>query len=333
MQVSRDAFREVPYLAAEHIGDRTVNLMPLWDGHEWHSWFPYEGRLVKLQMHGLVQGEYLAKHSEASSDLRIRVLEFAWQRASWPEAFPLWRHITDDIHNFATSVAKLEHFFAQRDAVGHGVCAFVQTELEYLLVLARSVFDLLQELISRVWSRRIRLLDPAADSRRKAHPLPLTFSKVVLRRKQHLRSAEDIVADFGVVPSLAAAYASAAGLFATLRQVRDAIVHGGRAVDMIFVTEVGFCVHRDCPLFTGLEIWSDLKKDNENLVALLPLVAHIVSGTIGACDMIVDGLSRDVQFPPEIAPDYHVYLRGFHNEALLRICKVYEGGSRWSGVP
>jgi hypothetical protein len=330
MTTSIDALRELKYLAVDSIGDRTVNLMPLWDGEQWHSWLPTDDHLVKLAMRDVVIGEYLGKSAAAPSDWYVRFLAFAWQRASWPEVFHLWRHLTDDLHHFATCIAKLEHFHEQRAAIGHGVSAFVQTEIEYLLVLARSVFDLLQELIACIWSKRVRLLDPVAEARRKGRALPPSFSKIVLRNKQHVRAAEDIVGVFGLSPRLAGAYAAAGTFFSGLREVRDAIVHSGKSVDMIFVTDQGLSVHRDLPALIRLGVSPQPQEGNANLVPLMPLVGHVVFGTLAACDAIIDDLAQDVQFPPELAPDYWVFLRGFHNEALLRLKTAYEDASRSS---
>jgi hypothetical protein len=330
MAVSLDELRKLKYIAVDTIGDRTVNLMPLWDGEQWHSWFPGDDRLFKLAMHDVVVGEYLGKAAATSSDWYVPFLAFAWQRASWPEVFHLWRHLPDDLHHFATCTAKLEHFHEHRAAIGHGVSAFVQTELEYLFVLARSVFDLQQELISRVWSKRVRLLDPVAEVRRKGRPLPLSFPKIVLRDKQDVRSAEDIATVFGLSPRLAGAYAGAGKFFCGLREVRDAIVHSGTSVDMIFVTDQGFGVHRDLPALRTFGLSLRPQEGSTNVVPLMPLVAHVVFGTLGACDAIIDALAQDVQFPPELAPDYSVFLRGFHNEALLRLKAVYEDAFRSS---
>jgi hypothetical protein len=319
MQVNRDAFRILPYLAFDDLGERVVNLMPLWDGNEWHHWLPHEGRIIKMQMFGVVVGEYLAKQPEASTDLSISFLEFAWQRASWPELCGLWRHLTDDIHNFAASVAKLEHFVAHREVIGLGVSAFVQTELEYLLVLARSVFDLLQELVSLVWTKRVRLRDPALEAVRKRHRLPPEFSKVVLRDKCEVRSAKEIAARFPVSPTLAGAYASAGAFFSRLRGVRDAIVHSGKGIDLILMSESGPCIHRTTPIMAELGLRAVPDAENENIVSLWPLVACVVFGTIDACDAIVESLARDVLFPPALAPGYSVFLRGFHHQGLLRL--------------
>jgi len=99
---------------------------------------------------------------------------------------------------------------------------------------------------------------------------------------------------------------------------------------MILVTEKGFCVRRDLSVLRKLGGWSDQHLYNDNLVFLLPLVAHVVCGSLDACDAIIDALARDVQFPPELAPGYCVFVRGYHNEALLRLIRVYGSGSPWS---
>jgi hypothetical protein len=323
MRVNRAAFRNVPYLAFEALGDRVVNLMPLWDGREWHHWLPYQDGIVKMQMSGVIVGEYLATQAEAPTDLSIPLVNFAWQRASWPELCGLWRHLTDDIHNMAASVAKAEHFVAYRDAIGLGASAFLQTELEYLLVLARSVFDLVQELIARVWAKRISFLDPVAEAARKRCPLPAEFSKIVLRNKRELRTAEEIAMRFPLSPALAKAYASAGAHFSGMREVRDNIVHGGKAIDLIFMGERGPMISKTMGILEALGVSAVRDEENENLVSLWPLISHIVGGTLASCNSIVEALRHDVLFPPPLAPGYSVFLRGFHTPSLSRLNDMY----------
>jgi hypothetical protein len=326
MQVCSDGLRAVPFLAVDGMGDRVVNLMPMWDGTAWHQWLPVRGGLMKVQIQGLAVGEYLARVAEASTDLSVLFLEFAWQRASWPELCDLWRHLTDDVHNFATCVAKIEHFVAERDRIGLGASAFVETELEYLLVLARSVFDLLQELIARVWKQRARLLDPAAEAERKRHALPAEFSRIVLRGKSDVRSAEEIAARFPVSSGLAGAYSAAGAFFSRLRDVRDSIVHGGKATPMVFLTDDGPSIHRTAPILEALGISATPEEQNSNLLSLWPLVAHVVFGVLTSCDRIVDALARDLLFPPPLAPGYSVFIRDYHNESLARLRRGYSAG-------
>ena len=42
-------FAAVPYLDVSHLGDRTVNLMPLWDG----EWFPVGKQLIEVKIRSL----------------------------------------------------------------------------------------------------------------------------------------------------------------------------------------------------------------------------------------------------------------------------------------
>jgi hypothetical protein len=84
-----------------------------------------------------------------------------WQRANWPEVGRTIQGIENYFHLLATSVAKLRHFFEARETIGQGlISSFVQTELEYLITVARSVFDLLREALATIWSQRVRLIDP-----------------------------------------------------------------------------------------------------------------------------------------------------------------------------
>jgi len=323
MQVPLSEFRVVPYLAVDDIGDRIVNLMALWDGKEWHHWLPHAGKIIKMQMFGVVVGEYLAKRPEGPADLSISFLEFAWQRASWPELFGLWRQITDDVHNFAASTAKIEHFVSHRQVIGAGVSSFVQTELEYLLALARSTFDLLQEMVARIWARRVRSVDPIVETKRKRRSLPKEFSSMVLKGNR-CSSADEIAAGYPISPGLANAYADAGLLFLKLRAVRDKVVHGGKAIELIFMTETGPCIHRSTGIFEELGVRAIPDVENNNLLSLWPVIAHVVFATIATCDHIAMALEHDVLFPPALAPQYSVYLRGFHSESLSRLKKWYE---------
>jgi hypothetical protein len=110
---------------------------------------------------GLVDGQRRIgeKVRAAQNDTWIQFVDLMWQRANWPEVGRTIQGI-DYFHLLATSVAKLRHFFEARETIGQGlISSFVQTELEYLITVARSVFDLL-EALATIWSQRVRLIDP-----------------------------------------------------------------------------------------------------------------------------------------------------------------------------
>lgn len=47
LNVTIEDLRKVTYLDIREQDHRTVNLMPLWDGTQWHMWFPTPSGLVE----------------------------------------------------------------------------------------------------------------------------------------------------------------------------------------------------------------------------------------------------------------------------------------------
>jgi hypothetical protein len=257
-----------------------------------------------------------------------------WQQASWGEICPLIIAISEDFHNMGTSVAKLKHFHGFRKQIGNrGTHRFASTELEYLVTLCRTTFDLLQEMIASIWRTRVRLLDETAESLRRARPLPKTFSKMVLHEKEQLRNAADIEAQFGLPKALAEQYERVSPFFSELRKTRDRIVHGGSGFGMIFDTERGFCVDPKTQPFNTFENWRPEHYYNENIASVLPWIADTILKTIDACNSLMGAFGSVVQLPPPIAPGYAIFVRGYHNEALAELLSIHSGGTAWWGEP
>jgi hypothetical protein len=124
------------------------------------------------------------------------------------------RAISEDLHNLGTSVAKLKssHLLKKQNPI-HPIHRFASTELEYIVTLARGVFDLLQETIAVFWKDRVKLLDRQAEADRASRSLPSTFSKVELREKKSVHSADEIATQFGLPRPFAEEYENAAPFF------------------------------------------------------------------------------------------------------------------------
>lgn len=332
--IALEEFKKLPYLDVSALDGRTVNLMPLWDGTDWHMWFNTPVGLIKAQIVDTTESDYLAKSAARPSDLFIPFIHVMWQQASWAEICPFIVAISEDFHNMGTSVAKLRHFHGIRKQIGNrGTHKFALTELEYLVTLCRATFDLLQEMISWIWKSRVRLLDEGAEAFRRAHSLPKTFSKVVLNEKEKLRSGTDIEARFGLPKLMAEGYEVAAPFFSELRRIRDSIVHGGSGVGMIFDTERGFCVDPRTRPFSTFANWRPEHYYNENIASVLPWIADMILRTIDACSSLVSAFGSAIQLPPPIFPGYAVFVRGYHNEALGELLSIHSGGSVWWEEP
>lgn len=304
--------------------------MPLWDGSAWHQWFDLPDGLSELKIVDVSEGDYVGKGAAKASDLFIPFIDFMWQRASWPEITDLITAIADDFHNMGTSVAKLKLVFNSRQNLPPvGTARFASTELEYLVMLCRTVFDLMQEMISITWAKYVRLLDAKAEERRKGRKLPDTFSKMVLIDKKQLRTAAEIEQKYGVPKPLAEEYANIAPFFSRLRDVRDKVVHGRKGIGLVFDTERGFCVDPKRLPFSEFTGWRVDHHYNQNLVSILPWIADVILQTIDACHRLMGAFARVVTFPGEIAPGYHIFVRGPHNPALVAVLDIHNGGSPW----
>lgn len=328
--ISHDEIKKIPYLNIDELYGRVLNLMPFWDGNEWHQWVDCSAGLVKIKIVDAVESDYLAKTPASQHDILIPFIEFMWQRASFNEICPLIRGISEDFHNMGTCIAKLHHFFrTQHSLKSVEVIRFATTEIEYLVILCRTVFDLLQESLATIWQKNIRLTNPLAEKQRRSRKLPDTFSKMVLHNKKDFMTAEDIEKRYGIPAVVANEYFKHAPFFSGLRSIRDDIVHGGSGMGIVFVTEKGFCVQRNVKPFSSFSGWKSADEYGNNLVSILPWLANIIVKTIEACNAIIFSLASVVIFPPDIAPGLRVFVRGPSTEPLAEIIKVHEGGSPW----
>jgi hypothetical protein len=325
----RDELAKVSYLDTSRLGERTVALLPLWDGLQWRVWIPDKDKLIELHPGNAMQADYVALEKASESDLWFGFLDFLWRRASWPPVLTLIERIRADIHNLGTALAKIDHFFAGRKEIGFGVGAFVQTEIEYLFMLSRSLFDLIHQLIGFVWSKKVILDDSAAEKKRKQRALPESFADVVLEGNSRVRTAADLKEKYAFTALLADAYQEAGPFFANMRTFRDEVAHGGTSPDIIYVTDRGFCVDPTRKPFASFDIWSEASRFNERLSCLRVFLAHLVFTSIDRCSALVDGLARSVTFPPDLAPGYKVFVRGPHNHALATAQAISEGGDPW----
>lgn len=319
--------RAIPYFKVENLTDgRSVRVMPFWDGQNWHLWLDTPAGFIEGKILETVEGDYVGLGAARETDLWIPFIELMWQRASWPEVCPLINAISDDFHNMGTSLAKLRLFFDCQAKLSPGAARrFAATELEYIVILARTVFDSLQEIIRAIW-KTVKLSDAEAEERHRAISLPKSFADVIFRSNEEQTAAE-IVERFVLPPPLANEYAKVSPFFAELRRARDKVVHGGTEVGFIFDTERGFCVNPKQPPFSSFVGWKPEHYYNDHIASVLPWVAYIVLQTIQACNSLMGTFSSVIQLPPEIAPGYHIFVRGPHTDAVAEALRVYHGAS------
>lgn len=312
--ISLEKLREIPYLTRDFDPQRVIPSLNFYVNGEWHLWLLTENQLTKIKAWP-VEGNYFGDAPERSTDQRFLFLEVLAQRTLFTDVYRQFHGIWNDFQSLAASLGKMRLFYdAHRD--GREVCRYAQTEVEYLILVCRSMFDLLQETVAAHWDR-IHISN--ATGKRQ---LPKSFADVVLSANE-LRLAEQIQAKYGLFPAMVEWYTKYAAFFLKLRIMRDRLVHGGnKAVDLLFVTDRGFAISRDLKPFCDLYNWPTEVELPNRLVPLRPVLCTIVKTVRQACDDFGEVLASFVKLPPEMMPGLKFYSRGLHDRELVAVDAV-----------
>lgn len=315
---------KIPFIDAGSIGGRVLTTLTFYEEGEWHIWLPLQSELIKMKGEPK-EADYFARSPEKDTDVYIEFLNFMTQRSCWADVMRAIDGIRNDIHNLGASLGKFELFYHASRNRRIEVTRFVSTELEYIFSVCRSLFDLLQEVIATLW-QRIKLKDETIKKKQ----LPKSFRRMVIK-DENLVPAEVIEERWRVPMAMAAFYHRNAPFFEVLRNYRDDVVHSGRDFKSIFVTEKGFAVSADAKPFCLFGVWNDEHMLPNRLASLRPVVSYVITETLRACEDFSQSIQRIIEFPPEVAPDFRLFLRGFHNrhlmemETVLSECKWWEG--------
>ena len=305
--VPLEEFDKIPYFAKPMSVDHAIASLSFYVGSEWHCWLPAGNRLVKAQMLP-VEAKYFGDKAERPTDHVFPLLNLIAQRALFPEANRYFRGIWNDYQGLATSLAKLRAFFELKDSK-YEVRRFAMTEVEYIVFVCRSLFDLLQELIAVLIGR-------CEFSGQKLKQLPKSYADIVLHANNP-RTATEITDKYGLPMAISEWYVKHLGFFLGLRKLRDSIVHGGAdAVKILFVTERGFAITKDQRPYCELYQWPVERELPNGLVPLRPVICLIVQKTIDASSEFADVIQSVVHFPPELAPGFRLYSRGHFDQEL-----------------
>lgn len=304
MQIQLDALNILPHYQGCELQGRHIPLIALYDDKsEWQMWLPHEGKPHLFK--GIPsEGCYFATRPADKSDLHSAYVELMFQRALWPDIFPLVQAVYSDLNNLGASLAKIDLIFSNINAIGFGACRMVATELEYIFTVCRSLFDLLQETIANLW-KRAQFTDPSIKKR----SLPKSFQKMVYSGDVPVQPAE-IARKWSVPPALAGAYFNYHQFFAWLREYRTYIEHGGKSFDLIFPTDHGFAVSIDTAPFSQMDIWCNENVNGAHKGSLRAAAALIVRFTLQALNDFGEYLKRTVTFPDEFAPGHKVFVCG-----------------------
>lgn len=302
----------IPYIDFLNLQGRFVSSLSFFDAGVWRMWLLAGDRYIETQAWP-AEAFYYAAIPEKPTDICFHFLDFVAQRACFSGLQKPILGLRDDVFNLSASLAKIAHLHATRDVVGAGISRMVVTEVEYLFSLCRSMFDLLQEIISFIWDS-ILLHDTSV----KKKPLKPSFSKMVLFRDKE-STADQLSERFGLPLPLAEYYVRNSEFFLALRGFRDNLFHKGSQVQAIFSGESGFLIQGSLVPFKTLDIWRDDEKQENDLVPLSPALGYVVYKTLAACEDFSLTLEKIIQFPPPIVPGMYFFMRGYFNDLFSAV--------------
>lgn len=314
--------RRIPFLDHTALtADRTVGPFYFYANKEWQCWIHDGTQFFKMKLEP-AQSSYFGDDPAKDTDWSSDLLNLIRQRISFPTIDRAAAGIWNDFQNLATSLAKI-HLFFEESLSRKDITRFAQTEVEYILLVCRSVFDLLQEIITDVWER-IKLDDPPAKKR----SLPESFNDVLYHSNAE-QSAEQITAKYGIPLLLSQWYVDQRPFFARLKQLRDKMAHrGSEVVHHVFSTERGFAVGRDdWPWSEFHQSPPEVELPNK-LVPLRPILCAIIMKTFDACDSFACLLEHTIGLPKPLYPGFTYFSRGYADRDLNSIPRVVEN-SLW----
>lgn len=163
---------EIPYLDHATITGRFLSCLTFYDEGDWHFWMlagePGEQRLFKMKGWP-AEAVYFAREPVEASDLYLPSIDFTGRIACYSEVQKAVGGIRDDIFNLSASLAKLELLQGSKEQIPHGLSRMATTEVEYIVLVCRSLFDLFQEILVKLWNR-VQLLDGSIQ--RRSNPAP-----------------------------------------------------------------------------------------------------------------------------------------------------------------
>lgn len=263
---------------------------------------------------GISDGFYFSLNKKDSNDTYIKYIDFIYQKTSYFSS-KISNKILSDIMNLLISLAKID-FFDKIDN-GHNLNSsdFLLTEIEYILIVCRSLFDLLQEFINFSLSRFEYTYD-GGKTFKTINNLPQSFFNLSNHNSEYL------LKKYKLPPFMPVFYDKYRVFFKYLRDMRDDIIHYGKAElnEKIYkLDDKGFVFStRENINFTKFAKYFNLLDENKlnTTSPILPVLAYIIFISIEALSEFIKILENEKFFHQfaNLAPNYTVYYRSEYSK-------------------
>jgi hypothetical protein len=316
---SRINFEElsvINYLVIDDLQGRLVPLFPYYDGRDWEQWMSTsDGRLQKIAMVNIYEGKYFSKDPCSVSDQYFYFIDFMVKHSYWPDVAPFVEGIYDDLQNMGACLDKIDLFFNAWKLSKRDVRRFIITEIEYLFSVCRSLYDLLQETIVKMW-RYVKFNDPNIKNRQ----LPSSFADMIIFGNLFLSQGE-IQKKRSIPEAMARYYFGQGEFFLWLREFRNYISHSGKSIDFVIANDQGFTISTNTKPFSSMNIWQASNSLPNDLGSVKSLSAFLIHNTLTALDEFAKVMEQTFIFPTDISPQNKIFIRGQHITQLKNLEK------------
>jgi hypothetical protein len=322
---------KLPYVKNKPTDGRSIFLRAFYD-HDHDDWILYmevePGRLDRIVGGETVVGAYLAaRPAVPGKDLDFPLGTFLTQHLSLPDVATSLDALESDFHNCSAVLEKYLLISLQPREKRDGASQLLAVELEYLITVIRSIYDLLQRLSKRATSLLKSVHEP---HERIVDELPESFAKVALHGS-HPRSEEDLVKRFRLPIPLAKFYIAETEHFQRLRDLRVSIEHHGQSVGPIFDLDEGMAIAVDVEPWRSLPIWCPELIRNQRLGSLRAVFAFLISQALEMTTRYAVAFASSVTLPLAIGPGYRLYLRDYFSHHLVSLTATIR--SPWERQP
>jgi hypothetical protein len=311
----------LPYVKNVPQDGRAIYVIPYYD-IESSEWFIYAEveklKYIRLTGASPISGIYLSgAPQDPKMDIECPMGTFVTQQFSFPSVVGAFSQITSDLHNLACVLEKF-HLISLRPIQQRRAAGFLlESEVEYLMLLVRSVYDLVQRFAKRASSLVRSLEDP---TRPVFSGLPESFADVCLHGNQ-ARSIAEIQAKWGLSSSLAAFYVGEATTFLRIRSVRDGIAHRGKDVSVIFDADDGMAVRVNLEPWSSFDLWQSQLLIPDSLGSLRAFLAHVILKVVDLPTRFVNAYCGCVVIPGTVSPGLRCFLRSPFGHHLVNLPK------------
>lgn len=319
--VNPDELKKIPFLdQRESHSGRIIPTLHFYVEEKWHAWMLVGNELHPFKSYPL-ESNYLGDKPERPTDQFFRILDLIAQHTFNSRQERMFNGLWNDFQGLAATLSKITSFF-ECHCIGKETRRMVQTEVEYIVFVCRSIYDLLQELVCDFWNAW------QIEGKKTNNQLKSSFREMVMWSNK-ARSAKEISEKYRIPKELAKWYESETGFFLKLRELRDRIVHsGGTSVELIFCTDEGFGIDKNQKPFCDFYEWHPESIRNNGIVPLRPVLCNIVARVIGVCESFAELIRTTVELPPPLCPNLYYFSRGLHDLEFYQLREVIKS-SMW----